>query len=164
MMVRVVYQAHNRLNLPLYRGGELWRRVTFAEDGCRYSTSDGGEVELLDEMLSDGCRLFWRVTERCAEEPSVDSAEEPSVDSAEESSVDSAEEPSVDSAEEPSVESVEDSEGSKVVKGVSTLKGVRDYLNRECGVVYARMNNRQEVLRLVEEYGLAFPDWKVGGD
>ena len=144
-MVRVVYQAHNRLNLPLYRGGELWRRVTFAEDGCRYSTSDGGEVELLDEMLSDGCCLFWRVTERCAEEPSVDSAEEPSVDS----------------AEEPSVESVEDSEGSKVVKGVSTLKGVRDYLNRECGVVYARMNNRQEVLRLVEEYGLEFPDWKV---
>ena len=136
-MVRVVYQAHNRLNLPLYRGGELWRRVTFAEDGCRYSTSDGGEVELLDEMLSDGCCLFWRVTERCAEEPSVDSAEEPSV------------------------ESVEDSEGSKVVKGVSTLKGVRDYLNRECGVVYARMNNRQEVLRLVEEYGLEFPDWKV---
>ncbi len=160
-MVRVVYQAHNRLNLPLYRGGELWRRVTFAEDGCRYSTSDGGEVELLDEMLSDGCCLFWRVTERCAEEPSVDSAEEPSVDSAEEPSVDSAEEPSVDSAEEPSVESVEDSEGSKVVKGVSTLKGVRDYLNRECGVVYARMNNRQEVLRLVEEYGLEFPDWKV---
>ena len=144
-MVRVVYQAHNRLNLPLYRGGELWRRVTFAEDGCRYSTSDGGEVELLDEMLSDGCCLFWRVTERCAEEPSVDSAEESSVDSAEESSV----------------ESVEDSEGSKVVKGVSTLKGVRDYLNRECGVVYARMNNRQEVLRLVEEYGLEFPDWKV---
>ena len=138
MMVRVVYQAHNRLNLPLYRGGELWRRVTFAEDGCRYSTTDGGEVELLDEMLSDGCRLFWRVTERCAE---------------------SAEEPSVESAEEPSVESVEDSEGSKVVKGVSTLKGVRDYLNRECGVVYARMNNRQEVLRLVEEYGLEFPDW-----
>ena len=144
-MVRVVYQAHNRLNLPLYRGGELWRRVTFAEDGCRYSTSDAGEVELLDEMLSDGCRLFWRVTERCAEEPSVDSAEEPSVDS----------------AEEPSVEPVEDSEGGKVVKGVSTLKGVRDYLNRECGVVYARMNNRQEVLRLVEEYGLEFPDWKV---
>ena len=144
-MVRVVYQAYNRLNLPLYRGGELWRRVTFAEDGCRYSTSDGGEVELLDEMLSDGCRLFWRVTERCAEEPSVDSAEEPSVDSAEESSV----------------EPVEDSEGGKVVKGVSTLKGVRDYLNRECGVVYARMNNRQEVLRLVEEYGLAFPDWEV---
>lgn len=136
-MVRVVYQAHNRLNLPLYRGGELWRRVTFAEDGCRYSTSDGGEVELLDEMLSDGCRLFWRVTERCAEEPCVD---------------------------ESSVEPVEDSEGGKVVKGVSTLKGVRDYLNRECGVVYARMNNRQEVLRLVEEYGLAFPDWKVGGD
>lgn len=143
MMVRVVYQAHNRLNLPLYRGGELWRRVTFSEDGCRYSTTDGGEVELLDEMLSEGCRLFWRVTERCAEEPSVDSAEEPSVDS----------------AEEPSVEPVEDSEGSKVVKGVSTLKGVRDYLNRECGVVYARMNNRQEVLRLVEEYGLEFPDW-----
>ena len=139
-MVRVVYQAHNRLNLPLYRGGELWRRVTFAEDGCRYSTSDGGEVELLDEMLSDGCRLWWRVTERCAEEPSVDSAEEPCV------------------------EPVEDSEGGKVVKGVSTLKGVRDYLNRECGVVYARMNNRQEVLRLVEEYGLAFPDWEVGGD
>lgn len=137
MMVRVVYQAYNRLNLPLYRGGELWRRVTFAEDGCRYSTSDGGEVELLDEMLSDGCRLFWRVTERCTEEPSVDSAEEPSV------------------------EPVEDSEGGKVVKGVSTLKGVRDYLNRECGVVYARMNNRQEVLRLVEEYGLEFPDWKV---
>ena len=128
-MVRVVYQAHNRLNLPLYRGGELWRRVTFSEDGCRYSTTDGGEVELLDEMLSEGCRLFWRVTERCAEEPSA--------------------------------ESVEDSEGSKVVKGVSTLKGVRDYLNRECGVVYARMNNRQEVLRLVEEYGLEFPDWKV---
>lgn len=137
-MVRVVYQAHNRLNLPLYRGGELWRRVTFAEDGCRYSTTDGGEVELLDEMLSDGCRLFWRVTEPSAE---------------------SAEEPSIESAEEPSVESVEDSEGSKVVKGVSTLKGVRDYLNRECGVVYARMNNRQEVLRLVEEYGLEFPDW-----
>ena len=137
-MVRVVYQAHNRLNLPLYRGGELWRRVTFAEDGCRYSTSDGGEVELLDEMLSDGCRLFWRVTERCAEEPSVESAEESSV------------------------ESVEASEGGKVVKGVSTLKGVRDYLNRECGVVYARMNNRQEVLRLVEEYGLAFPDWEGG--
>ena len=136
-MVRVVYQAYNRLNLPLYRGGELWRRVTFAEDGCRYSTTDGGEVELLDEMLSDGCRLFWRVTERCAEEPSVDSAEESSV------------------------EPVEDSEGGKVVKGVSTLKGVRDYLNRECGVVYARMNNRQEVLRLVEEYGLAFPDWKM---
>lgn len=136
-MVRVVYQAHNRLNLPLYRGGELWRRVTFSEDGCRYSTTDGGEVELLDEMLSEGCRLFWRVTERCAEEPSAESAEEPSV------------------------ESVEDSEGSKVVKGVSTLKGVRDYLNRECGVVYARMNNRQEVLRLVEEYGLEFPDWKV---
>lgn len=135
MMVRVVYQAHNRLNLPLYRGGELWRRVTFSEDGCRYSTTDGGEVELLDEMLSEGCRLFWRVTERCAEEPSVDSAEEPSV------------------------EPVEDSEGGKVVKGVSTLKGVRDYLNRECGVVYARMNNRQEVLRLVEEYGLEFPDW-----
>ena len=134
-MVRVVYQAHNRLNLPLYRGGELWRRVTFSDDGCRYSTTDGGEVELLDEMLSDGCRLFWRVTERCAEEPSAESAEEPSV------------------------ESVEDSEGSKVVKGVSTLKGVRDYLNRECGVVYARMNNRQEVLRLVEEYGLEFPDW-----
>lgn len=134
-MVRVVYQAHNRLNLPLYRGGELWRRVTFSEDGCRYSTTDGGEVELLDEMLSEGCRLFWRVTERCAEEPSVDSAEEPSV------------------------EPVEDSEGGKVVKGVSTLKGVRDYLNRECGVVYARMNNRQEVLRLVEEYGLEFPDW-----
>lgn len=134
-MVRVVYQAHNRLNLPLYRGGELWRRVTFSEDGCRYSTTDGGEVELLDEMLSEGCRLFWRVTERCAEEPSAESAEEPSV------------------------ESVEDSEGSKVVKGVSTLKGVRDYLNRECGVVYARMNNRQEVLRLVEEYGLEFPDW-----
>lgn len=129
-MVRVVYQAHNRLNLPLYRGGGLWRRVTFAEDGCRYSTSDGGEVELLDEMLSDGCRLFWRVTERCAEEPSA--------------------------------ESVEDSDGGKVVKGVSTLKGVRDYLNRECGVVYARMNNRQEVLRLVEEYGLAFPDWEGG--
>lgn len=145
MMVRVVYQAHNRLNLPLYRGGELWRRVTFAEDGCRYSTSDGGEVELLDEMLSDGCCLFWRVTERCAEEPSVDSAEEPSVEPEEESSV----------------EPVEDSEGGKVVKGVSTLKGVRDYLNRECGVVYARMNNRQEVLRLVEEYGLEFPDWKV---
>lgn len=138
MMVRVVYQAHNRLNLPLYRGGELWRRVTFAEDGCRYSTSDGGEVELLDEMLSDGCRLFWRVTERCAEEPCAESAEEPSV------------------------ESVEDSAGGKVVKGVSTLKGVRDYLNRECGVVYARMNNRQEVLRLVEEYGLAFPDWEGG--
>lgn len=137
MMVRVVYQAHNRLNLPLYRGGELWRRVTFSEDGCRYSTTDGGEVELLDEMLSEGCRLFWRVTERCAEEPSAESAEEPSA------------------------ESVEDSEGSKVVKGVSTIKGVRDYLNRECGVVYARMNNRQEVLRLVEEYGLAFPDWKV---
>lgn len=136
-MVRVVYQAHNRLNLPLYRGGELWRRVTFSEDGFRYSTTDGGEVELLDEMLSEGCRLFWRVTERCAEEPSAESAEEPSV------------------------ESVEDSEGSKVVKGVSTLKGVRDYLNRECGVVYARMNNRQEVLRLVEEYGLEFPDWKV---
>jgi hypothetical protein len=96
-------------------------------------------------MLSEGCRLFWRVTERCAEEPSAESAEEPSVES----------------AEEPSVESVEDSEGSKVVKGVSTLKGVRDYLNRECGVVYARMNNRQEVLRLVEEYGLEFPDWKV---
>ena len=134
-MVRVVYQAHNRLNLPLYRGGELWRRVTFAEDGCRYSTSDGGEVELLDEMLSDGCRLFWRVTERCAEEPSVESVEESSV------------------------ESVEGSEGGKVVKGVSTLKGVRDYLNRECGVVYAHMNNRQEVLRLVEEYGLEFPDW-----
>lgn len=134
-MVRVVYQAHNRLNLPLYRDGELWRRVTFSDDGCRYSTTDGGEVELLDEMLSDGCRLFWRVTERCAEEPSVDSAEEPSV------------------------EPVEDSEGGKVVKGVSTLKGVRDYLNRECGVVYARMNNRQEVLRLVEEYGLEFPDW-----
>lgn len=144
-MVRVVYQAHNRLNLPLYRGSELWRRVTFSEDGCRYSTTDGGEVELLDEMLSEGCRLFWRVTERCAEEPSAESAEEPSVES----------------AEEPSVESVEDSEGSKVVKGVSTLKGVRDYLNRECGVVYARMNNRQEVLRLVEEYGLEFPDWKV---
>ena len=143
-MVRVVYQAHNRLNLPLYRGGELWRRVTFAEDGCRYSTSDGGEVELLDEILSDGCRLFWRVTERCAEEPSV----EP-------------EEPSVEPEEESSVESVEDSDGGKVVKGVSTLKGVRDYLNRECGVVYARMNNRQEVLRLVEEYGLAFPDWEV---
>ncbi len=137
-MVRVVYQAHNRLNLPLYRGGELWRRVTFSDDGCRYSTTDGGEVELLDEMLSDGCRLFWRVTEPSAE---------------------SAEEPSAESAEEPSVESVEDSEGSKVVKGVSTLKGVRDYLNRECGVVYARMNNRQEVLRLVEEYGLEFPDW-----
>lgn len=136
-MVRVVYQAHNRLNLPLYRGGELWRRVTFSDDGCRYSTTDGGEVELLDEMLSEGCRLFWRVTERCAEEPSVESAEEPSV------------------------EPVEDSEGDKVVKGVSTLKGVRDYLNRECGVVYARMNNRQEVLRLVEEYGLEFPDWKV---
>lgn len=136
-MVRVVYQAHNRLNLPLYRGGELWRRVTFSDDGCRYSTTDGGEVELLDEMLSEGCRLFWRVTERCAEEPSAESAEEPSV------------------------KSVEDSEGSKVVKGVSTLKGVRDYLNRECGVVYARMNNRQEVLRLVEEYGLEFPDWKV---
>lgn len=152
-MVRVVYQAHNRLNLPLYRGGELWRRVTFSEDGCRYSTTDGGEVELLDEMLSEGCRLFWRVTERCAEEPSAESAEEPSVESAEE--------PSVESVEEPSVESVEDSEGSKVVKGVSTLKGVRDYLNRECGVVYARMNNRQEVLRLVEEYGLEFPDWKV---
>lgn len=130
-MVRVVYQAHNRLNLPLYRGGELWRRVTFAEDGCRYSTSDGGEVELLDEMLSDGCRLFWRVTERCAEEPSAESEEEAS-------------------------------DGGKVVKGVSTLKGVRDYLNRECGVVYARMNNRQEVLRLVEEYGLAFPDWEGG--
>lgn len=129
-MVRVVYQAHNRLNLPLYRGGKLWRRVTFSDDGCRYSTTDGGEVELLDEMLSDGCRLFWRVTERCAEESSV--------------------------------ESVEDSEGGKVVKGVSTLKGVRDYLNRECGVVYARMNNRQEVLRLVEEYGLAFPDWEGG--
>ena len=144
-MVRVVYQAHNRLNLPLYRGGELWRRVTFSDDGCRYSTSDGGEVELLDEMLSEGCRLFWRVTERCAEEPSVESAEEPSVESVEESSV----------------ESVEGSEGGKVVKGVSTLKGVRDYLNRECGVVYARMNNRQEVLRLVEEYGLAFPDWEV---
>ena len=144
-MVRVVYQAYNRLNLPLYRGGELWRRVTFAEDGCRYSTSDGGEVELLDEMLSDGCRLFWRVTERCAEEPSAESAEEPSAES----------------AEEPSVEPVEDSEGGKVVKGVSTLKGVRDYLNRECGVVYARMNNRQEVLRLVEEYGLEFPDWEV---
>lgn len=143
-MVRVVYQAHNRLNLPLYRGGELWRRVTFAEDGCRYSTSDGGEVELLDEMLSDGCRLFWRVTERCAEESSV----EP-------------EEPCVEPEEESSVEPVEDSEGGKVVKGVSTLKGVRDYLNRECGVVYARMNNRQEVLRLVEEYGLAFPDWEV---
>lgn len=137
-MVRVVYQAHNRLNLPLYRGGELWRRVTFAEDGCRYSTSDGGEVELLDEMLSDGCRLFWRVTERCAEEPCAEPEEESSV------------------------ESVEDSEGGKVVKGVSTLKGVRDYLNRECGVVYARMNNRQEVLRLVEEYGLAFPDWEGG--
>ena len=131
-MVRVVYQAHNRLNLPLYRDGELWRRVTFSDDGCRYSTTDGGEVELLDEMLSDGCRLFWRVTE-----------------------------PSAESAGEPSAESVEDSEGSKVVKGVSTLKGVRDYLNRECGVVYARMNNRQEVLRLVEEYGLEFPDWKV---
>lgn len=145
-MVRVVYQAHNRLNLPLYRGGELWRRVTFAEDGCRYSTSDGGEVELLDEMLSDGCRLFWRVTERCAEEPCAEPAEESSVESAEESSV----------------ESVEASEGGKVVKGVSTLKGVRDYLNRECGVVYARMNNRQEVLRLVEEYGLAFPDWEGG--
>ena len=145
-MVRVVYQAHNRLNLPLYRGGELWRRVTFAEDSCRYSTTDGGEVELLDEMLSDGCRLFWRVTERCAEEPSVESAEESSVESAEESSV----------------ESVEDSDGGKVVKGVSTLKGVRDYLNRECGVVYARMNNRQEVLRLVEEYGLACPDWEGG--
>ncbi len=130
-MVRVVYQAHNRLNLPLYRGGELWRRVTFAEDGCRYSTSDGGEVELLDEMLSDGCRLFWRVTERCAEESSVASEEEAS-------------------------------DGGKVVKGVSTLKGVRDYLNRECGVVYARMNNRQEVLRLVEEYGLEFPDWEGG--
>ena len=153
-MVRVVYQAHNRLNLPLYRGGELWRRVTFAEDGCRYSTSDGGEVELLDEMLSDGCRLFWRVTERCAEEPSVEPEEESSVESAEESSV--------ESAEESSVESVEDSDGGKVVKGVSTLKGVRDYLNRECGVVYARMNNRQEVLRLVEEYGLAFPDWEGG--
>ena len=152
-MVRVVYQAHNRLNLPLYRGGELWRRVTFSEDGCRYSTTDGGEVELLDEMLSEGCHLFWRVTERCAEEPSAESAEEPSAESAEE--------PSAESAEEPSVESVEDSEGSKVVKGVSTLKGVRDYLNRECGVVYARMNNRQEVLRLVEEYGLEFPDWKV---
>lgn len=145
-MVRVVYQAHNRLNLPLYRGGELWRRVTFAEDGCRYSTSDGGEVELLDEMLSDGCRLFWRVTERCAEEPCAEPEEESSVESAEESSV----------------ESVEDSEGGKVVKGVSTLKGVRDYLNRECGVVYARMNNRQEVLRLVEEYGLVFPDWEGG--
>ncbi len=145
-MVRVVYQAHNRLNLPLYRGGELWRRVTFAEDGCRYSTSDGGEVELLDEMLSDGCRLFWRVTERCAEEPSAEPAEESSVEPAEESSV----------------EPVEDSDGGKVVKGVSTLKGVRDYLNRECGVVYARMNNRQEVLRLVEEYGLAFPDWEGG--
>lgn len=144
-MVRVVYQAHNRLNLPLYRGGELWRRVTFAEDSCRYSTSDGGEVELLDEMLSEGCRLFWRVTERCADEPSVEPEEESSVESADESSV----------------ESVEDSEGGKVVKGVSTLKGVRDYLNRECGVVYARMNNRQEVLRLVEEYGLEFPDWKV---
>lgn len=145
-MVRVVYQAHNRLNLPLYRGGELWRRVTFAEDGCRYSTSDGGEVELLDEMLSDGCRLFWRVTERCAEEPCAEPEEESSVESAEESSVESEEEAS---------------DGGKVVKGVSTLKGVRDYLNRECGVVYARMNNRQEVLRLVEEYGLAFPDWKV---
>ena len=143
MMVRVVYQAHNRLNLPLYRDGELWRRVTFSDDGCRYSTTDGGEVELLDEMLSEGCRLFWRVTERCAEEPSAESAEEPSVESVEESSV----------------ESVEGSEGGKVVKGVSTLKGVRDYLNRECGVVYARMNNRQEVLRLVEEYGLEFPDW-----
>lgn len=142
-MVRVVYQAYNRLNLPLYRGGELWRRVTFSEDGCRYSTSDGGEVELLDEMLFDGCRLFWRVTERCAEEPCVEPEEESSVESAEESSV----------------EPVEDSEGGKVVKGVSTLKGVRDYLNRECGVVYARMNNRQEVLRLVEEYGLEFPDW-----
>ena len=153
MMVRVVYQAHNRLNLPLYRGGELWRRVTFSDDGCRYSTSDGGEVELLDEMLSEGCRLFWRVTERCAEEPSVESAEEPSVESVEESSV--------ESVEEPSVESVEGSEGGKVVKGVSTLKGVRDYLNHECGVVYARMNNRQEVLRLVEEYGLEFPDWEV---
>ena len=129
-MVRVVYQAHNRLNLPLYRGGELWRRVTFSEDGCRYSTTDGGEVE-----------------------PSAESAEEPSVESAEE--------PSVESVEESSVESVEGSEGGKVVKGVSTLKGVRDYLNRECGVVYARMNNRQEVLRLVEEYGLEFPDWKV---
>lgn len=137
-MVRVVYQAHNRLNLPLYRGGELWRRVTFSEDGCRYSTSDGGEVELLDEMLSDGCRLFWRVTERCAEEWRVDSAEEPCAES----------------------EEVSESDGGKVVKGVSTLKGVRDYLNRECGVVYARMNNRQEVLRLVEEYGLAFPDWE----
>lgn len=147
-MVRVVYQAHNRLNLPLYRDGELWRRVTFSDDGCRYSTTDGGEVELLDEMLSDGCRLFWRVTE-----PSAESAGEPSAEPAEE--------PSVESAEEPSIESVEDSEGSKVVKGVSTLKGVRDYLNRECGVVYARMNNRQEVLRLVEEYGLEFPDWKV---
>ncbi len=146
-MVRVVYQAHNRLNLPLYRGGELWRRVTFAEDGCRYSTSDGGEVELLDEMLSDGCRLFWRVTERCAEEPSVEPEEESSVESEEESSVESEEEAS---------------DGGKVVKGVSTLKGVRDYLNRECGVVYARMNNRQEVLRLVEEYGLAFPDWEGG--
>lgn len=137
-MVRVVYQAHNRLNLPLYRDGELWRRVTFSDDGCRYSTTDGGEVELLDEMLSDGCRLFWRVTE-----PSAESAGEPSAEPAEESSV----------------EPVEDSEGDKVVKGVSTLKGVRDYLNRECGVVYARMNNRQEVLRLVEEYGLEFPDW-----
>ena len=137
-MVRVVYQAHNRLNLPLYRGGELWRRVTFSDDGCRYSTTDGGEVELLDEMLSEGCRLFWRVTDRSAEEPCVEPEEESSV------------------------ESVEDSEGGKVVKGVSTLKGVRDYLNRECGVVYARMNNRQEVLRLVEEYGLAFPDWEGG--
>ena len=150
-MVRVVYQAHNRLNLPLYRGGELWRRVTFAEDGCRYSTSDGGEVELLDEMLSDGCRLFWRVTERCAEEPSAE-PEEPSAEP---------EEPSAE-PEEPCAESEEEaSDGGKVVKGVSTLKGVRDYLNRECGVVYARMNNRQEVLRLVEEYGLAFPDWEV---
>ena len=144
-MVRVVYQAHNRLNLPLYKGGELWRRVTFSDDGCRYSTTDGGEVELLDEMLSEGCRLFWRVTERCAEEPCAEPEEESSVESVEESSV----------------ESVEGSEGGKVVKGVSTLKGVRDYLNRECGVVYARMNNRQEVLRLVEEYGLEFPDWKV---
>lgn len=131
-MIRKVYQASCRTSFPLEKKTGDTVRVDFNGENYTFSTSNPDLIEILDR--SDPKERHYKCIQV------IDDGED------EQNPVD--------------VEADGGASEDGDTSGITTLGGIKEYLSKHHGVKATQMQNKEQILSLVESFGLSFPDYK----
>lgn len=125
-----IYKAANQTSYPLHNEkGEFVQRISFDGVNNTFSTQDKNLIKLID-FNAEGCPYFKCIKEELDENVDVEDATK---------------------------NLSEDSQVSEsVIDGITTLAGIKEYLQYKLNIDPSRLSNKEKVKEVVTELGITF--------